>query len=163
MNSRVKVYNAVTQQWSSCLQIIEHNGTVYSMARSADGAHIGSTVDKLIHIWDAFTGTKVQILQGHSHQVQSVAFSLDGKHLVSGSNDKTVRIWEVVTGTELHTLQGHSGDVKSVGFSSDGRHVVSGSADNTVTSTLCNRSFDQSTPDFWRPESKSVRLSVERK
>ncbi|KAJ7327978.1 WD40-repeat-containing domain protein, partial [Mycena albidolilacea] len=132
MDHRVKVYNAVPQQWSSCLQIIESNGGVRSMAHSGDGAHIGSAVNNIIHIWDAFTGTKLQTLQGHSDFVLSLAFSPDGKHLVSGSRDKTVRIWEVVTGTELDTLQGHSLNVRSVGFSPDGKYVASGSEDNTV-------------------------------
>jgi hypothetical protein len=90
------VYNAVPQQWSSCLQIIENNGDVTSMACSADGAHIGSAVSDIIHIWDAFTGTKLQPFQGHSNDVWSITFSLDGKHLVSGSKDKTVRIWELL-------------------------------------------------------------------
>jgi WD40 repeat protein len=39
-------------------------------------------------------------LRGHKDQVDSVAFSPDGKTLVSGSKDGTVRFWDVVSGKE---------------------------------------------------------------
>jgi serine/threonine protein kinase len=37
-------------------------------------------------------------LVGHASAVRCLAFSPDGKWLVSGSNDQTVRLWEVATG-----------------------------------------------------------------
>jgi WD40 repeat protein len=64
--------------------------------------------------------------------VSSVAFSPDGKQVVSGSQDETVRLWDTVTGAALQTLEGHLGLVISVAFSPDSRQVVSGSDDKTV-------------------------------
>ena len=40
-------------------------------------------------------------LTGHSDWVRSVAYSPDGKHIVSGSKDKTVKIWDAATGQEV--------------------------------------------------------------
>ncbi|KAH8108521.1 WD40-repeat-containing domain protein, partial [Phellopilus nigrolimitatus] len=74
--------------------------------------------------------TKNQFFMGS--EVNSVTYSPDGQHIVSGSQHKTVRIWDAKSGQQLHQLSGHTGYVKSVAYSPDGQHIVSGSHDNTV-------------------------------
>jgi WD40 repeat protein len=69
---------------------------------------------------------------GHRDYVHSVAFSPDGKYLVSGSRDKTVKLWSVESQKEVSTLRAHSDYVTSVTFSPDGKYLASGSIDKTV-------------------------------
>ena len=46
-------------------------------------------------------------LTGHSDPVSSVAYSPDGKHIVSGSDDRTVKVWDAQTGKEVIVLVYH--------------------------------------------------------
>ena len=46
-------------------------------------------------------------LTGHSREVYSVAYSPDGKHIVTGSEDSTVKVWDSQTGKEVSVLFCH--------------------------------------------------------
>ena len=93
---------------------------------------VSGSSDKTVRVWDASTGAELNVLQGHTDWVHSVAFSMDGMRIVSGSEDKTVRMWDVLTGADLNVLKGHMRQVNSVAFSMDGMRIVSGSDDKTV-------------------------------
>src|SRR5204862_3810006 len=50
------------------------------------------------------TGEILRKLEGHAHPPQSVAFSADGKLLISGGDFRTTIVWEVASGRRLATL-----------------------------------------------------------
>jgi len=78
-------------------------------------------------IWDAESGKRLRTLK-NDDRVWSVAFSPDGRSVVTGSYDGMARIWDARRGTQLRTLE-HEGWVMSVAFSPGGRTVVAGSYD----------------------------------
>jgi WD40 repeat protein len=73
-----------------------------------------------------------QTLEGHSGDVNSVAFSHDSTRLASASDDRTVKIWDAGSGECLQTLESHSGWVLTVAFSHDSTRLASASNDCTV-------------------------------
>ena len=98
-------------------------GRINEIQLSPDGAHLAVASSIGIWLYDAKTGQDIALLTGHTNGVSSVAFSLDGRTLVSGGYDSTVRLWDVGTGRHLQTLSGHTNGVSSVAFSLDGRRL----------------------------------------
>ncbi|KAF8751845.1 ATPase involved in DNA repair [Rhizoctonia solani] len=142
---------------------------VFSVAISPDGSRIAAAgEDKAIYMFNTHNGTPAlqplvahttrstrwrshstaDLVRTHDDEVNSAAFSSDGKHVVSRSDDGKIRLWarrryhacfvhlgrcgikgwQVVLGP----LKAHQDSVMSVVFSPDGNHIVSGSADGRV-------------------------------
>ena len=91
-----------------------------------------------VFLWDVATGTHKMTLEGYTNSSDSasfgdsIAFSPDGKTLVSGSRERVIPFWDVSTGKLKTTLEGHAGEVTSVAFSPDGKILVSGCSDGRI-------------------------------
>jgi RNA polymerase sigma factor (sigma-70 family) len=68
----------------------------------------------------------------HTHTVPAVAYSKDGKVIVSGSWDHTVRLWDADIGTELARFALHKEGVSAVAVSPDRTLLASGAMDKTL-------------------------------
>lgn len=140
-------------------------GAVHGVTISPEGHYIASCHIKsqCINIWDAATGNMAMgPLQGHSNDVICVAFSDDGRWLVSGSDDHSVRIWNVLTDwTCGEALLGHTAPVISVVISSDSRLIASCSWDGTariweISTKLLVRTLEDTKLVSFFPGSRSL-------
>ena len=127
-----RVLFGLPQSWEPLLHVIPHASEVHSVAFSPDGGRLASGSDEKVRIWNTATGELEDELEGHTKSVWSVAFSHNGRFIVSGSGDKTVRIWNMATCETTYILMGHTRDVMSVAISTNDKFVVSGSFDRTV-------------------------------
>jgi WD40 repeat protein len=81
---------------------------------------------------EAETGRQIGLPLAHLGYVESVAYSADGRTIVTGAGDNCVRLWDTATGELRGAPMLHQKTVKSVAVSSDGQTIVSGSEDATV-------------------------------
>lgn len=105
---------------------------VTSLAFSPDAKQLlsGTYGGKLL-LWDYEIGEIIREFRGDSEVINAVAFSPDGRHIVS-SADTDILLWDVESGAMLRRYTGHSGFVNAVAFSPDGQQMASGSGDHTV-------------------------------
>jgi len=115
---------------------------IWKVVFSADGRLLASAaMDKTARIWRTDNGELMQTLtlgeqDEHSQKaamgVTAVAFSPDGKRLVTGGVDQNIRLWDVASGKLLHTYSGHTASITGLAFLPDGGHIVSASLDRTI-------------------------------
>ncbi|MCP4578166.1 MAG: hypothetical protein GY846_17995, partial [Deltaproteobacteria bacterium] len=68
----------------------------------------------------------------HSQNVKRLAFSPDGKFLVSGGVDNTVKLWNADTGEQIQTFEGNDRAAYAVAFSPHGKVIASASYDGKI-------------------------------
>ena len=90
---------------------------VPNVAFAPDGKSVASSGGKLIHVWDAATGKPGQTLTGHTAAARGLAFTPDGKYLVSGGDDRRVIVWDLGTGKAKLTYPVQTNRIEAVAVS----------------------------------------------
>jgi WD40 repeat protein/serine/threonine protein kinase len=109
-----------------------------SVAFSPDGKSLATgNFDGALKLWDTATLNVMKNLAGHplapgssplATRIEAIAFSPNGKVLVTGDHDNLVKVWDFETGKEIATLQAYppnragyeDGGIKSIAFAPDG-------------------------------------------
>ena len=124
--------NAVGQDLpaGAIAQIAIGEGPVNAIAYSRAANRLAIATANNIYIYDANTYKELMVLAGHTDSVLAVAFSPDGKWLISGGLDKTVRLWNTGTGRLRRIREEHTAPVNTVAFSANGKRFWSASREN---------------------------------
>ena len=113
-------------RWGTCFRTISCSNFTHTLAYWNNKIAASPVKCYDILIFDTLTGSQVSVLSGHTDNVYSLAFSSDGKLLVSGSWDKTVKLWDVQTGGVIETLCSDTDLVCSVSISADNTMIAVG-------------------------------------
>ena len=95
-------------------------------------ATASSQNDNAIRIWCSVTGECLLTLAGHLRPASSVAFSSDGRHVLTGSWDGTAKLWCAETGLCLLTLEGHEVGLPIRSAAISATRALTGSWDHTA-------------------------------
>src|SRR5439155_21600218 len=103
-----------------------------AVAFSPDG-QLFATAGHGLRLWQTATGRRIPFPKGEVRGLtKAVAFSPDGKMLVSGEQDKSIRFWDLARGEEVKKLEGHTDWVLSLSFSRDGKLLASAGLEDVL-------------------------------
>lgn len=146
----------VSESWNGDIRIWEietkssrevfHTCLIDFLDVSLDGKHIvtSSLLSEDIEIWDVKTGClHCRLSNAHARGVSAIAFSNDGKYVVSGGIDKTIRVWDVKKGQLKYEIPMKFKEAPtSIAFSHNDERIISGVGNviyvfNAITGELC--------------------------
>jgi WD40 repeat protein len=111
---------------------------VQSLAFSPDGKLLAvGKLDKAIWIFDVRRSRRTAMyrnLEGLD-QVTCLAFTHDGKQLLSGGHSGRIQVWDVASGgtlTEANRFVGHTGPIHTITIAADDKTVLSGGDDKKL-------------------------------
>lgn len=99
---------------------------------SVNGLFAFGRQDGKIEVWDWQGASRKAVLEGHRSRILTLAFSPDGKSLVSGDQSGVGRVWAMSTAQTVATLTNHAAWIGALSFSPDGKTLATASADQTV-------------------------------
>ena len=125
--------NVNAQYYDVTSLAISRDGLLIATGSGYDPITQGTLITSIqtLRIWDAKTGRLLHSI-GPNAQVNAVAFSPDGRQVLSGSDDNQLILWDSASGAVVRRFDGHSGSITAVTFSADGAQVLSASGDGTV-------------------------------
>ncbi|KIJ14958.1 hypothetical protein PAXINDRAFT_99758 [Paxillus involutus ATCC 200175] len=107
-----------------------HDEGIWSLVWLPNGQLISASRDNKIKFWDTSDGSLlIATSLGHTHSVNALATSCDGKLLASALDDGTARLWSTSTHEQIGPALKHPTDLLSVALSSNG-HYLAAAGDN---------------------------------
>jgi WD40 repeat protein len=90
----------------------------------------GASSENSVFAWDLPSQMLAFRVSGHNDRVTAVAYSPNGKWLVSASDDRTIRLWTAETG-QLWSIHDCETAIRGLAFSPDGSFLFTGNGNAT--------------------------------
>ena len=86
------------------LHVLAHAQPVRCLDWAGEVLAVGGE-DRLIHVWDTASGTRLHRFSGHDAGIETVRFHPRGQELVSLAQDSVLRVWHAACGVEVLRLE----------------------------------------------------------
>ena len=112
-------------------RFFEADAEVNGLAVAADGSVAAARADSRVSVWRAGT-EEPTVVREHAARVLAIAYSPDGRWLVSGGEDQDALLFETSQFARIHTLRGHQRPIRTIAFSQDGSRVATAGDEGLV-------------------------------
>jgi WD40 repeat protein len=99
---------------------------------TADGKKIIAGNSDALRCWDIESGQELLLFKETKGVIWALAFSPDGRRLISAGGDRMARLFDLETGKKLQEFQGHADAVWGAVVLPGGKEVLTGSWDQTL-------------------------------
>ncbi|KAK1121674.1 hypothetical protein K0M31_009985 [Melipona bicolor] len=114
------------------LSISDQRITSITINPTGDWIALGCSTAGQLLVWEWQSETYAMKQQGHSNNMNCLAYSPDGQYIVTGGDDGKVKLWNTMNGFCSITFQEHTSAITGVMFSHNRKFIVSASLDGTV-------------------------------
>jgi WD40 repeat protein len=131
----VVVGNGIASVWTEGCRLLRTIGRVGQTAvrvlASPDGRRAAFLSGRFALVVEIPSGRRAFQLE-QPGEITSLAFSADGRRIVTGGRDRLAMIWNGFNGKLIHELSGHQGQVLGVAIGPGGTEVATASTDGTA-------------------------------
>jgi WD40 repeat protein len=98
----------MTQRWEK--QLWDDLALSCQAALSSDGKTVAASQQGIVWLWETSSGKKLRRLRTGQKRLDQLAFSADGKRLLTLGPGQSIAVWEVATGKCLRRREGKARD-----------------------------------------------------
>jgi WD40 repeat protein len=113
-------------------RVVQDTGRLLSLTIAPDGGSLACGLGREVRLYELSSAGAGYVLTTHDDGVTSVAFTADGRAVISGSHDQTVQRTSAGTGKPDWRAPGWYEQVNAVALSLDGSLLATGSSDGRV-------------------------------
>ncbi|GAB3201801.1 WD40 repeat protein [Pontibacter aydingkolensis] len=131
-NGAICVLNSHTFELETIIRKSDQSARCLAYNKFSNELAVGYS-DNVVRIFDATSMAVKYELKSHTNSVFTVAYTPDGKLLLTGGRDAHLRVWEIENQyKERGYLIAHMYTINHITFSPDGRHFATCSMDKSI-------------------------------